>query len=627
MLSFLFLAAEVALLKTCIIRPRVDNSPNDWVTFGSGADHAAHVGDSPPLLATGLQANAPNMNEAFLLTPTPYDFTSCVSGRIYAYQHLTGTFSPAYEASVQLEFPPSGGHHDPIGIALNISNGQATQIFVYPFSSAPVPITKSMADVMVMSLASHGGAWPGGGAHDLYGIWVELDYFVAGTYSDCLNRPMVDQAEAESRCQDDLVYGRVDTWVDGLRVKFPLVRYFTYALHRQCTPETAAAWDAYAAANSIDPEVAYIHHAGVRRAPSPSGWYIMNMGSAQYLAWRQQRTANALLGTEFGEAPHTTGPMDGTVYDNVLAYPEFDAAIPPVALALDPNPRVGDSDEYAGDAQGYMDDCAADAIGTQTFITNTLGKVVAPNFGDISFAMRTDAQTLVIIDSSEIIQCEIALRYDQGKLDVPNATDALARWAFIDDLCGTQAKQLMADGFLDQPKTEAAKDQSKMGVSSFFLLAHQPRLYARYVNDLDEFIVPISTWEQNDLMRVARAQLGEPVGPRTEVAVVSTQLRLFVREFENGLVYLALQKIGTSGNDVVTVTLPLPKVPLLPGAAFGAAVTVLNFSVGDGAILLNDEVETMDTLLIARTGHVALTARDGSTELAARTGHVLLEVQ
>jgi len=315
----------------------------------------------------------------------------------------------------------------------------------------------------------------------------------------------------------------------------------------------------------------------------------MNMSHAPYLNWRRARTIDALEGTEFGGPAFTSGPMDGVDYDLPLAYPAADAAVPPVALALDPNPRVGDSDEYAGDTQGYYEDCAADVIATQAAVLSALGAdvKVSPNFGDIGFAVLTDPSTLAIIANSQTFQVEVALRYDGGKLEVPNATLAIDRWTFFDTHCGA-GKDVLAQGWIDHyPHTEEEVDQAIVGTAAFFLMCQQDRLYARLMLDDSPAPGEILAAEHNAYFTLAQDHLGAPTATVEEVTVVSSEISVFSREFQNGIVYIALQKIGTSGNDTVTIDLPEMKYSLNPNGTSTSGMVQFSLSVGDAVILLN----------------------------------------
>ncbi len=404
---------------------------------------------------------------------------------------------------------------------------------------------------------------------------------------------MIDVNEALYRAaRNDACLGRMDAYLDEVRAVYPNKNYITYCLHRYCTEATATGpggWDEYAAANSINPEVAYIHHGGSqiqhrRQDPTAQNWYVMNMGSAQYLAWRRQRTINALLGTEFGPPAHSTGPMNGIVYDLVLWYPAFDTT---------GNTDILNSVEYgAGPDLDYQDDCVADFIATKAAIdaSAAAGSIVYPNFGALSDVVAGDANTLAIIAAADGVFGEVALRYGEtggvGKLEIPNATDALTRWTWIDTHCGTNDKELFLHGYIEDDDEQAENDQAKIGTAAFFLLCDQDNLHARFVLDFTEPAPHIQNWEQNDLMVLAKKRLGSPTSARTEVGSW-TQGRLFKRTFQNGEVYLYVQKLGQSGNDTATVTLTEDKYPLDASGDPGFGVTGLSLAIGDGAILWN----------------------------------------
>lgn len=407
---------------------------------------------------------------------------------------------------------------------------------------------------------------------------------------------MIDQAEADFRAaNNDLCLGRMDAFVDACRVSHPDVRYATYCLHRLASPAISQAWDLFAGGAK---EGAYIHHAGVRRV-LPTGQFVMNMGHAPYLAWRRDRTIDAMEGTEFGGPPHPTGPMNIVDYDLVLPYPEYDATIPAVPLANDPQPRVGDSDEYPGDAQGYMDDCADDLIATQAAVQGALGTdfEVMPNFGSMVDAMRVDSNTVDVINAVNIFCCETSLRYGGGKLEVPDATEALARWSFIDVKCAA-GKQIIAQGYVEDPDSQAKKDQLALGVAAFFLLADNPGLYGRAVLDITEPAPHIQNWEANTLMRTATAFLGDATAATTEVfqAPGITQVRLFKREFTYGVVYMCFQKAGQTGNQPAVDTLVDPMFPLGPTGVNGALTDQVSLQCGDAAIFYNGAL-TSDLVL------------------------------
>jgi hypothetical protein len=278
------------------------------------------------------------------------------------------------------------------------------------------------------------------------------DLPVLESYSEVVGRATT-LAENQYRAENNkIVMHRIDDDAVAIRAQYPETRLYTYNLHRLISPGDAALWNTFAGAGA---EAGYIHHAGVRRQlPSGglTGYYVMNMGHAPYVAWQASRAVKMLQGLMYGGPPgqHDGMIMDAVQVDLTMWYAAYDVG----------HENILTSTEYSGNGAAYSSACVSAFASVQAAVRIAFPFVpgvvtpppqVYPNFGDLSFLANVDADTMALVATSRVIEAQQALTYSNGEPNL-NATTCEARWATI---AATAGKDLLAHGLLTTPVASA----------------------------------------------------------------------------------------------------------------------------------------------------------------------------
>jgi len=331
-------------------------------------------------------------------------------------------------APVAIEFPLITG--------LNIQGAGAINTLCFQYSCFCAGANDFDATIMVSELA--------------YDYLQDLP--ILESYSEVVGRATT-LAENEERAESNkIVTHRIDDDAIVIHAEFPETRLYTYNLHRLISPGDAALWNTFAGAGA---EAGYIHHAGVRRQlPSGglTGYYVMNMGHAPYVAWQASRAVKMLQGLMYGGPPgqHDGMIMDAVQVDLTMWYAAYDVG----------HENILTSTEYAGNGAAYSSACISAFASIQAAVRIAFPFVpgvvtpppqVYPNFGDLSFLANVDADTMALVATSRVIEAQQALTYSNGEPNL-NATTCEARWATI---AATAGKDLLAHGLLTTPVASA----------------------------------------------------------------------------------------------------------------------------------------------------------------------------
>jgi hypothetical protein len=482
-------------------------------------------------------------------------------------------------APVAIEFPLITG--------LNIQGAGAINTLCFQYSCFCAGANDFDATIMVSELA--------------YDYLQDLP--ILESYSEVVGRATT-LAENEERAESNkIVMHRIDDDAIVIHAEFPETRLYTYNLHRLISPGDAALWNAFAGAGA---EAGYIHHAGVRRQlPSGglTGYYVMNMGHAPYVAWQASRAVKMLQGLMYGGPPgqHDGMIMDAVQVDLTMWYAAYDVG----------HENILTSTEYTGNGAAYSAACIAAFVAVQDAVRAAFPWVpgvvtpppqVFPNFGNLAFMQNVDADTVALIAASRLIEAQQALGYAN---DEPNLTaeQCESRWATL--VAVTTERTVLAHGLLTTASpSQAQKDRAKIAIAAWFLMAARAGLCARFATAVDA-PEDISTWEQPNLLNTAAAGLGAATGEYELVAGAWVKGNVYRRAFENGRAYLFVRKAGQVGSETAVLAITT-SAPYLADGSLGGATSALSLSLGEGAVLLDVTITAEGPPLILNNPPVEL---------------------